>query len=344
MTLNRLLFALAGLSMLAAAPAAAAEEAEGPIEPGPWAFISTVGLNLSQSSYSSNWSGGDNGSFVWVLNGEANATRQFSKTFNLSNQLKVAYGATSQQETDPNEPDARRWRSPEKSTDLFLFESVGRFTLGKFADPFVSFRLDSQFSDQSDPRGTLSFNPVKLTETAGIARVLEKTEDSEVITRLGFGFRQNFAKAFIDEAGDVTKSFSTNDGGLDWTTDAKYPLFEKRILYTGKLTVFLPVFYSQSSNLEEFDVIAMAVDPTREATADFWRSPDISFQNSFTAQITKIISVNLFVHFVYDKFDAATNVDTALDPALLIREVDGSIRKAGQFKQTLSLGLTYQLF
>ena len=57
------------------------------VEPGPWKFTSALGLTLTQSSFSSNWYGGDQGSIVWVLNGDAKAERQLSARVHLSNVL-----------------------------------------------------------------------------------------------------------------------------------------------------------------------------------------------------------------------------------------------------------------
>jgi hypothetical protein len=313
-------------------------------EPGPWKYSATVGLNLSQSAFSDNWAGGDQGAINWVGNLDLKAKRQVNRSFNWANQLQLAYGQTTKQEPDPADPGAKVWTIPEKTTDLILFESVGRFTLHKFVDPYLSFRLDSQFVDESDPFGDLMFNPIKLTESGGVAKVLEKTEDTELLTRLGFGLRQAIARTYTDAAAEETESFTTTDGGIEWATDATYPLLDGKVLYTGKLLFFLPLFYSQSDALKEFDEIALAADPNREAVADFWKDPDINFQNTFSAEITEWLAVNLYLQFVYDKFDAATDVDTGLAPAALIREVDGGIRKAGQFKQTLALGLTYRLF
>ncbi len=327
-----------------AAPASFAEDEKKPVEPGPWTLDALVGLNLAQSAYSDNWAGGDKGSIVWVLNSDLKAERQFNTKFNLSNLLQLAYGQTAKQVADPSDPKRNRWDSPEKSTDLILFESVGRWTLNKFVDPFVSFRLDSQFRDQSNPVGEISLNPVKLTETAGLARVHDKSDSSEWISRVGFGFRQTFSKTFVDSVGEKTERFSTHDGGFEFQSTMTRPILEKRVVYKGKLLVFLPVFYSQSDALEEFDAIARGLDPGREEVADFWRSPDVNFQNAFTAQITKIVSVNLYLQFVYDKFDAATNVDTSLATPILVSEVERGVRKAGQFKQTLSIGLSYALF
>lgn len=339
------------LALLLSSVAARAAES---LTPGPWAYGVVGGLTLAQSAFSDNWAGGDRGSLNWALNANMEAKRQISSQFNWSNQLQLAYGQTSTQAADPSNPNRKRWSAPDKTTDLILFESVGRFTLGKFVDPYLSFRLDSQFLDESDPFGQLSFNPVKLTETAGVARVLDCRQPdttgckAQWIARAGFGFRQSFARSFTDSTGDVTERFSTNDGGVELQSTAKYPLAADRVVYDGKLLVFFPVFYSKADALTDFDRIARAADPAREPVGDFWKAPDVNFQNSFTSQITSWLNVSLYLQWVYDKFDSATNVaiegvegdTTALEK--LAREVDGSVRKSGQFKQTLGIGLTYK--
>ena len=332
-------WSLASLLLLGAAVAHA--DAPKPAEPGPWKFGAVAGLNVSQSSFSSNWSGGDRGSIVWVLNSDLNADRQFSKKFNLANRLQLAYGQTSRQTS--NADGDLVWDTPDKTTDLIAFESTGRFTLERWADPYAALRMDSQFEDQSSPLGVVRFNPVKLKETAGLARVLFKTEDSEGLVRFGLGFRQTLARS-IDPVTLERQRFTSNDGGLEWQTNVARPVLDKKVLYKGQLMVFLPVFYSKSSALEDFDAAAIAAFPGREAVADYWRAPDVSFQNNFSASITKYLSVNLYAQLVYDKFDSAANVDPAKPLADQIAVVDRNVRKAGQFKETLSLGLTYRLF
>lgn len=339
-------------ALLALAAAARAEEPK-PIEPGPWKLGAVASFNLAQSSFSSNWKGGDKGTIVWVLGGEFTAERQITHSYNLQNSLRIAYGQTAKQQADPDDRTRLVWDAPDKTTDLLALESNSRWTLNTWVDPYLSVGAETQFQDQSAPNGIIRFNPIKLKETAGLARLLVKTEDTEWLTRVGFGFRQTLAKAFVDPSNpldDTQRSFTTHDGGFEWQTTATQPLFEKKVLYKGRLALFQPVFYSKSGDLEtvDRDVIAAfeAANPgaTRESVKDFWRAPDVDFQNTFTAQITKILAVNLFVQFAYDKFDAAANVDPAATPEAALAELDRNTRKAGQFKQTLALALTYTLF
>lgn len=320
------------LAMLASAVAAgaAAADAPKPPEPGPWKLASVAALTLTQSSFSDNWSGGDQGSLVWVLGTDSNAERQFSTSFISSNHLVLAYGQTSRQRSkDAPRQSQLMWESPEKSTDKIQFESVERWTLQSFVDPYIALRFDSQFLDLgSDPtprRRGISLNPVKLKETAGIARVLFKTEGREGISRLGFGVRQTFAKSYVDSS-SRRNSITANDGGFEWQTNVTQPILEKKVLYKGQLLVFQPLFYSKANELKK----------NVPAAKDYWKTANVDFQNSFDAAITKYLGVSLFAQFVYDKFDASADVTNPADVHL-------KTRKAGQFKETLSLALTYRL-
>lgn len=334
------LFALS----LSASPLRAADAPKPPAEPGPWTFGAVATLNFSQSQFSTNWAGGDKGSIVWVAGAATTAERQFSRRFHLANSLQLAYGQTSQQVADPADPSGRRWDSPDKTTDQILFEATGRLTLDSFVDPYFGVRAESQFQDQSDPAGALTFNPIRLKQSAGIARVLEKTADRELITRLGVGFRQTLTRAFVDPATRERRRFTSNDGGFEWQTQMTRPMLDKKVLYKGQLLVFQPVFYSKSGALEDFDAAARVALPGREPVADFWKAPDLDFLNTFSAQITKSLGVNLIVQWRYDKFDAATPLEAGQPIAAQAAVVDRGIRKAGQFKEVLALSVSYRLF
>jgi hypothetical protein len=173
--------------------------------------------------------------------------------------------------------------------------------------------------------------------------VLWKDADSEGLTRVGFGFRQTLAKSFVPST-LAKQSFTANDGGVEWQTDVTRPLLQKKVLYKTQLLVYKAVFYSKSDALSAFDTGAIAANPGRRAVADFWKSPDVNFQNTFTAAITKVLSVNLFAQLIYDKFDSAADVDPARSLGDQIVEIDRNVRRAGQFKETLALGLSYRLF
>jgi hypothetical protein len=328
------------------AGAASAQE-DAPIEPGPWKYSAIAGLNLAQSAYSNNWNGGDKGAITWVLSADVGAERQMSRTFHWDNVLILKYGESADQVQDPNDPGKNKWDKSEKSTDQIQLDSTGRFTLDWGVDPYLALRGESQFVDDSDPRGSLLFHPIKLAESAGIARVFLKEEDRQVVSRLGLAVRQTWARHFTDPLGDHQESFTSHDGGLEFKTNVTYPLADGRVIYKGELYLLWSFFYDKSEDLQTFDQLAQQADPTREPVQDFWKDPDINFQNDFTAKITSWLNVNLFAQLVYDKFDTSTNIDTTFDPAnplgsaAAIAEVDAGIRKSGQFKQTLGVGLSY---
>jgi len=336
------------LVALAFAGAAFAQTADTLTNPRAWKRTGTISLNLSQSAFSSNWAGGDNGSVAWVFKNLSTAQRQFSESFNLSNTLDLAFGQTANQVDSPN---GLAWDRPDKSTDVIRLESVGRWTLGGFADPYLALNGESQFLDESDPRGTITLNPIKVKESAGLARLLFKTDKSEGLTRLGVAVRQTFGKAFIDPAGLQRQSFTSNDYGIEWQTDVKQPMLEDKVLYQGTLLVLQALGYSKSDDLEAVDAALRAVDPSRESIADFWKATDINFRNDFTAKITKNLGVTMTAQLVYDKFDVAALVDPTLaassDPAVqasYAAQIDKNVRKAGQFREVLALQISYRMF
>lgn len=345
---------LATCGLLAAGSAwgqeAAAEGEKRVLEVGKWYPTLEGGVQLTQSSYSDNWAGGDKGSMVWTAIVNGNAERQVNTKLNWNNTLKLAFGQTHQQAIDAD--GSRSWDRPEKSTDLIDYETIFRFTLGKFVDPFVSARFESQFQDASDPAGrTLAVNPMRFKETAGVARVFIDENDINLISRLGVSFRQNVRRQFTvtPTAADPlptdtgTESEVTNDGGLEFVTDYKNKILDDRVSYTSKITVYQPVFYSASDDFDAIraeDFTALGIDPD---ISDFTTTADLDWENIFSTQITKIVSVNLYLRWLYDKYD--NSVVPAFDEdGVLVNASDLRVatRKAGQFKQTMSIGLTYR--
>ena len=54
-----------------------------------------------------------------------------------------------------------------------------------------------------------------------------------------------------------------------------------------------------------------------------------------------MINVQLYLRWVYDKYDNSATPVMVDGVMHNVATVNGSIRKAGQFKQTMSLGLAY---
>jgi hypothetical protein len=270
-----------------------------------WERALDLNLTLTQNSYSDSWVGGETGSVSWMANSSFKAARQLCSKFNWSNTLKLAFGQTHQQDQE-----TKHWRKPFKSTDLIDGESLGRFTLNTFVDPYLAFRVISQFMDASVPEVKRYVNPLTLSESGGISKLLYKSKETEFLSRLGFGLRQKINKEIVDTLNEKTETQSTNDGGFESVTDFKTSLPGGKITYSTKLTLFKAVFYSESEKLKG------------KPEEDYWKAVDVNWENIISASITKYLTVNLYVQFLYDK------------------EID----LKGRFKETLALGLTYKLF
>ena len=270
-----------------------------------WEKTLDLNLTLTQNSYSDSWAGGEAGSVNWMANSNFKAAKQLCSNFNWSNTLKLAFGQTLQQDQD-----TKNWRKPFKSTDLIDGETLGRFTLNAVVDPYLAFRAITQFMDASVPEVKRYLNPLTLTESAGISRLFYKSEQTEFLSRLGFGLRQVIKKEIVDTLDQKTETQSTNDGGFESVTDFKTSLNEGKITYSTKLTLFKAIFYSESDELKG------------KPEEDYWEAVDVNWENIFTASITKYLTVNLYVQFLYDK------------------EID----LRGRLKETLALGFTYKIF
>lgn len=310
---------------------------------GKWYPSLEAGLNVTESAYSSNWSGGDKGSLVWTFLVNGTLENQLSPKANWLNTLKLAYGQTSRQVE--NTSGKRVWDVPEKSTDLIDLESLMRFTLGGVVDPFTSVRFESQFQDASDPEGrNLSLNPLRFKESVGAARQFVDTDDRSLLSRVGFSLRESARRQFVNPAPDLTTSTKTaTDGGFEWVTDYKSKVLQDRVTWTSKLILYQALFYSGKSDLQDQSataLIAAGIDPD---VAGFTTTLDVDWENIFVTQITKLISVNLYLRWVYDKYD--NSVVPVLDDSGALADPEAvrtAIRKAGQFKQTLAVGFTYR--
>jgi len=320
-----------------------AQAEERVLEIGKWYPTLESGLTLTQSTYTDNWAGGDKGSIVWTFITNATLENQLSTKVNWNSTLKLAYGQTHQQSADTL--GERSWAKPEKSTDLVDLETMFRFTLGGLVDPFAAGRLETQFQDASDVAGrNLSFNPIRVKLTAGVARQFINEEDRSLLSRLGFAVRQTSRKIFTteDSSNKTTQSVSSTDGGLEWVTDYKTKVLSDRVAWTSKLTVYQPLFYSDQGLFDDLTANQISTNKLDPDIADYTMTADIDWENIFTTQITKLLSVNLYLRFIYDKYD--NSVPVVLDGETLTNAggVRAAVRKGLQIKETLALGITYR--
>ncbi len=322
-----------------AATARAQAEGEAEIPLGIWQKEIKFGLNVLQSSYSNNWNGGEKGSVVWTGNVDARFEKQFTELTNWRNTLRLAYGQTHNQDRDAN--GNLYWQRPDKTDDIIDLESFFRWTFKSGWDPYVSVNFTSLFEDQNDAEGReLNFNPMTFKEAAGISYKLINTEKRKLLTRAGLAFIQNNRSFFPDPLPSTeTLSESSTEIAAEWITEYRVMTLNERVDWESKLSLILPFAYSGKSVFEDgFNT----VDPLPDDVAGYTTMLDVDWENTFTANLTKVISVKLFVRWVYDKYDNTVKpvVDENND---LLNEADvrKAIRPAGQFKQTLALGFGY---
>jgi len=272
---------------------------------GEWKKSADLGLALTQSNYNDAWTGGEAGAIIWVFNANLSAERQLSPKMNWANTLKLSFGQSHIQDKESKE-----WAKPEKSSDRIFLESLLRFTLGAYVDPYVAFTFESQFLDASVSQVKRYINPILLTESAGISRLFTETEQSKLLSRLGFALRQHLDNTVVSIVPEETKRETTTDGGLEWVTDFSHTFSEGRMSYVSKFRVFQALFNSKKDELEA------------QGKKDYWKTPDLAWENTLSAAVSKYIQVSLFLELLYDK------------------EID----LRGRFRQTLALGLTYKMF
>lgn len=260
-------------ALLVMAGAADAQEAAKPAV-GEWVTKAKLGLGLTQSSFTKNWSGDEVGTVSWLAIGDFAADSQVRPTLKLTNSLVLNFGQTHQQ-------DAARdvWLAPRKSADKIKYDGVARFTLGKWVDPFFALNFDSQFF-QKVGNTSKSLNPFTLGESAGMARAFYDTKTRSLVSRFGFGFRQHndqFAVAPVKQ--------TTNDGGFEWRTTGRFANEGDKTVFKSQLTVFQAVFFSGKDQ-----------DPE-----DRWQTLDVRWENTLSNRINKWMSVDLYLEYLFDE-------------------------------------------
>jgi hypothetical protein len=120
--------------------------------------------------------------------------------------------------------------------------------------------------------------------------------------------RQIITKAITDTLTLAVESETTSDAGLESVSEADLTL-HKNIRYNGRLSLFKALVFSKSDELKgtEFE--------------NDWKAVDVNFENSFSGSITKLLTVNLYLQFLYDK------------------EISRKVR----IKQTLAVGIVFNL-
>ncbi|RKX19943.1 MAG: hypothetical protein DRP35_06895, partial [Candidatus Zixiibacteriota bacterium] len=208
-----------------------------------WKTPVIIDFTTTQTAYSDSWSGGEAGSVNWTSNLNAIAEKQMSQKFHFKSTLKMSFGQTITQDS------TKEWSDPKKSTDLIDWENVGRFTLNTFVDPYTAFRVETQFYDGSVIAKKRYLSPILTTESVGFAKKVYNKNDKEIITRLGFALRQLKKTVILDSLLLTTTDSTLTDGGLESVSDATFK-FNKKLSYTGKLTLYKAFFFSKSDEVK----------------------------------------------------------------------------------------------
>ncbi len=270
-----------------------------------WEISSDFNLTASQNFYTDNWHGGENSNLAWVVSSNTLAEKQIAPLWRTSNSLKLAFGQT--HKSEKNASGEYMWEKPEKSTDKIDFESIFKMTSGFYINLFISGRCESQFIDLSDSTITQMFNPLNLTEAAGIGRDFISKKEHKLSARLGGALRQHIYRDMMDVATGKRDTEVVKDGGFVFYGDYFINLVPPtNIKYTSKLELFQAIYNSKEDELPN----------------EYWKELDIVWLNTISMSIYKALQLQLYFEYRYDK------------------EQD----KAGQFKETLGLNLSLNLY
>ena len=263
---------------------ATALRAQDAAEPPPtnWAFKSSVGLNINQSTFNGAWVGDEVGTFSWSLISNSEANKYLSPRWPWTNSLLLQFGQTHQQN-----PDRSAWLAPIKSSDKIAFRSFLRYMHEWKVDPFVAFDLDSQFfTENRDLHIFELFTPARLSESVGFAHAFSDTDQRRLITRVGFAVRQLINRTYIRSTTPLeVDTRVTSDGGLEWFTQWRLAKAEDRAYYQGELRVFK----------------AVAVHVDDGPSPLYWPAVDVDWQNTLSSKVTSWLSFDLFWQLLFDK-------------------------------------------
>lgn len=272
-----------------------------------WDIQSDVSLTASQSAYSDNWVGTELSNITWLANGNFLAQKQLVKWLHNKNTVKASFGQTHVQETDSSGD--KYWKAPTISTDKIEAETLYRFTLEGWVDPFTSARLQTRFLDESQKAldNTRMFNNLLFTESAGVMKNFIDGKNTLLSTRLGVAFREDIDRGKQNPVTDEKENFITIDGGVEFIAEfnknIKIPL---NSTFKSKLNVYKAVINSKSDELPN----------------DYWKAPVASWENTINTKLFGIVSANFLFEMRYNK-----------------QQVDEI-----QWQQMLGLGVNYNLF
>jgi hypothetical protein len=276
---------------VAPAPAPAVAPAPAPVpapaKQSPWKVATHTNLTLNLNNYSNNWAGSELNSMSWGWQFDGTADRPLNPWLMNKNTLKLAFGQTALQQKLLS--GQKKWQAPAKSSDLIDFESLLKFTLQSYVDPFVAGRAVSEFTDSRIKIKTYYVNPLVVTESFGGVRDLVKHDRLVWSARLGGAIRQSVEGNDSILAATPKLEKVTNDGGIEFVTDFKDASKDNRLSFTSELKVFEALFSSAAKQLKG------------TPQENYWRYPDATWENTLGVTLTKYVMLNLYAQLLYDR-------------------------------------------
>ncbi len=245
------------------------------------------GLNLTQNSYSNWTAGGENAyAYTFTLNS------QF-----LNNQPKYVWKITGDFAFGQTKIGSQSLRN---AVDRIDVNGLLTYKYGLFVNPYVSAGLLTQFATGYDYSKTpplaksAFFDPAFITGGAGLGWTIRP----KFTTRLGLGIKETVTNKYsqfryADKASTPNVIEKTKfETGIQSVTELEEKL-ASNLLYVTKLGLF-----SSFANMTAVDV---------------------KWNNTWSAKVSKFISVNMIVNILYDK----------------------DISPKTQIQEALAIGLTY---
>ena len=253
-----------------------------------WIPNGVVGLNFSQLALD-NWTQGGEEALAFVVYSNLGLD-YFANPWSFTNKLKVSFGRTKLGSNDFRTTD----------NEIFL-ENLLVYDANWFANPYFSNTLRTvlakgyDYTDDNRVQIAEFFDPGYLHQSLGLAY---KASES-FMTRFGLAIEETFTnkfRAFSDDEDTDNKveNFRLEEG-IESVSNLNLQL-DDDLLYTSELRLF--------GSFQKFDE---------------W---DVRWDNIVTAQVTKLINVNLNILLIYDTDQIAKT----------------------QLKEALQIGITYTLF
>lgn len=252
---------------------------EKPAKPAGWDLSADLSLFQTQSTYSENWDGEEQGTMAWHATANSTASRKLTTRMSNRTVLKLEYGQTQTQDRVK-----ANWTVPTKSFDLIECESVFTFDFNRGLGPFLSGRFESQFTDLRNSR-EIALNPMQFTESGGFSKTFLQNDVQHIGARLGAAVRQKSDRNNpVSDTTGVWEESYVIDAGLQFVSEISTPLLGDRVKLDARLSLFQALSNSEAARL-----------------GNEWKSVDVDLLADFNTRVTEWIQVYMRIRFKYDQ-------------------------------------------